>query len=213
MQIIETNLKFRSQPIKRSRTNYIVLHHADASRCTVYDVHQWHLNKDWIGIGYHFFVDKTGRVYRGRPIDTIGAHCPGYNANSVAICCEGNYEQEHMPPAQWKAILELVDYLKQVYPGVKVVGHRDLYSTACPGRYFPLGEIKAGRGPADVAREVIAGMFKDVPNGHWAKGSIERLAKLGLIKGDEKGNFRPDQPITRAEVAVLLDRVLKLIGK
>ncbi len=94
-----------------------------------------------------------------------------------------------------------------------MVGHRDLYSTACPGRYFPLGEIKAGRGPADVAREVIAGMFKDVPNGHWAKGSIERLAKLGLIKGDEKGNFRPDQPITRAEVAVLLDRVLKLIGK
>ena len=63
-----------------------------------------------------------------------------------------------------------------------------------------------------ILQEVLS-MFKDVPAKHWAAGSIERLAKLGIIKGDGQGNFRPDQPITRAEVAALLDRVLKLLGR
>lgn len=63
-----------------------------------------------------------------------------------------------------------------------------------------------------IIQEVLS-MFKDVPANHWAAGSIERLAKLGIIKGDEQGNFRPDQPITRAEVVALLDRILKLLGR
>lgn len=63
-----------------------------------------------------------------------------------------------------------------------------------------------------IIQEVFS-MFKDVPANHWARESIERLAQLGIIKGDEQGNFRPDQPITRAEVAALLDRVLKLLGR
>ena len=60
--------------------------------------------------------------------------------------------------------------------------------------------------------EEVLAMFKDI-NGHWAKESVDRLANLGLIKGDGQGNFRPDQPITRAETVVLLDRLLKLLGK
>jgi len=63
-----------------------------------------------------------------------------------------------------------------------------------------------------IIQEVLS-MFKDVPANHWAAGSIERLAKLGIIAGDGQGNFRPDAPITRAEVVALLDRVLKLLGK
>lgn len=64
----------------------------------------------------------------------------------------------------------------------------------------------------NILQEVLS-MFKDVPTNHWAAGSIERLAKLGIIAGDGQGNFRPDAPITRAEVVALLDRVLKLLGR
>ncbi|KHO62664.1 N-acetylmuramoyl-L-alanine amidase [Thermoanaerobacter sp. YS13] len=63
-----------------------------------------------------------------------------------------------------------------------------------------------------ILREVLP-MFKDVPQNHWAASSIERLAQLGIVKGDEQGNFYPDRPITRAEVAALLDRVLKYLGR
>ncbi|WP_084413195.1 N-acetylmuramoyl-L-alanine amidase [Desulfovirgula thermocuniculi] len=213
MKIIETNLRFNQPLGYRSRTDFIVLHHADATNCTVWDVHQWHLNNGWAGIGYHYFITKAGEIYRGRPRDTIGSHCYGYNSRSVGICCEGNFEEEYMPAAQWRAVLELVRELKRIYPDACVVGHCELNSTSCPGRYFPLEDIKAGRGPVEVVKEVIWGMFKDVPNDHWAKNSIERLAQLGLLKGDEYGNFRPDEPVTRAQLAAVLERLLKFLGK
>ena len=58
--------------------------------------------------------------------------------------------------------------------------------------------------------EVATSMFVDVQS-HWAKGDIEFLASMGLVKGDEAGRFRPDEPITRAETAVLLSRTIRLL--
>jgi N-acetylmuramoyl-L-alanine amidase CwlA len=54
-------------------------------------------------------------------------------------------------------------------------------------------------------------MFKDVATNHWAYKAIELLSKRGILKGDTEGNFNPDKPITRAEVAVVIHRTLKLI--
>lgn len=44
--------------------------------------------------------------------------------------------------------------------------------------------------------------------GSWAEESIKRAEALGYVSGYEDGTFRPDQPITRAEVMSLLNRVL-----
>lgn len=46
----------------------------------------------------------------------------------------------------------------------------------------------------------------------WAASAVSAVYKLGLIKGDNEGNFRPTDPITRQEAAVLLDRVLQHDG-
>lgn len=43
--------------------------------------------------------------------------------------------------------------------------------------------------------------------GHWAEPEIRRVIARGLMQGYEDGSFRPDKPITRAEVAVILDRL------
>jgi len=64
--------------------------------------------------------------------------------------------------------------------------------------------------PLKSTEEVVTSMFADVQS-HWAKGDIEFLASLGLVKGDEAGRFRPDAPITRAETAVLLSRTIRLL--
>lgn len=63
------------------------------------------------------------------------------------------------------------------------------------------------------AIQEVLSMFKDVPANHWAASSIERLAKLGIIQGDEQGNFRPSHPITRAEVATLFDRLIETLSR
>lgn len=51
-------------------------------------------------------------------------------------------------------------------------------------------------------------VFTDV-EGHWAEGYIGIAGALGYINGYPDGTFRPDMPITRAEVAVLLNNVLE----
>ncbi|MGB9920579.1 MAG: S-layer homology domain-containing protein [Moorellales bacterium] len=46
--------------------------------------------------------------------------------------------------------------------------------------------------------------------GHWAEGEILSLARAGILFGYPDGTFRPDRPVTRAELAALLTRVLGL---
>jgi len=48
--------------------------------------------------------------------------------------------------------------------------------------------------------------FIDVTNGYWAKEEIEYLATLGVIGGYPDGTFRPDTPLTRAELSAILVR-------
>jgi len=62
------------------------------------------------------------------------------------------------------------------------------------------------RPTAGEAAETEAG-FRDV-TGHWAEGVIARIASMGLVSGYEDGTFRPQEPITRAELAALLARYL-----
>ncbi|MDD3653673.1 MAG: S-layer homology domain-containing protein [Desulfotomaculaceae bacterium] len=51
------------------------------------------------------------------------------------------------------------------------------------------------------------GTFLDVVPGQWFYGYVEAAAGAGLVKGDG-GKFRPDDLITRAEIATLLVRAI-----
>ncbi len=53
--------------------------------------------------------------------------------------------------------------------------------------------------------------YSDI-TGHWAESEIEKWSNTGIIKGYE-GEFRPDDSITRGEMAVIIDRVLKFVDK
>ena len=48
-------------------------------------------------------------------------------------------------------------------------------------------------------------IFDDVPNGHWAYSYINAAANAGWVKGYPDGSFRPDEPISRAEVVRLVN--------
>lgn len=43
----------------------------------------------------------------------------------------------------------------------------------------------------------------------WAKEAVETVSEKGWMVGDDQGNFRPNDPITRAEIAVLLTRIMQ----
>lgn len=50
----------------------------------------------------------------------------------------------------------------------------------------------------------------DDVTGHWAEKAIRRCMERGLLKGYPDGSFQPDKPVTRAELAVILDRLEEL---
>jgi len=51
-----------------------------------------------------------------------------------------------------------------------------------------------------------AGVFADVPIGHWAGPWIERLAAEGITAGCGTGTYCPDNPVTRGQMAVFLSK-------
>ena len=130
---------------------------------------------------------KDGSIYRGRPIDTVGAHTTDYNSVSIGICFEGNFENETMSSAQIKAGKKLISYLKSLYPSAEMKRHKDFNSTACPGKNFPFEDIKKGEITVTVneAKEIIkkkAGLENDTINFLLCyKYGEELLVKLAKV--------------------------------
>lgn len=58
-------------------------------------------------------------------------------------------------------------------------------------------------------------LFLDLPNDHWAHDAVAELIKAGIVAFTPGGNFRPDDPITRAELfkMVLTARRIDTAGK
>lgn len=51
--------------------------------------------------------------------------------------------------------------------------------------------------------------MKDDITGHWAEREIRSAIERGLLRGYPDGTLRPEQPVTRAELAVILDRLAR----
>ncbi|MAJ46069.1 MAG: hypothetical protein CMJ57_01915 [Planctomycetaceae bacterium] len=101
-----------------------------------------HLNRDggnrWGDIGYHFVVDRAGRVWEARPITYQGAHVKNQNERNIGILCLGNFEQQRPSRDQVRGLEILVVNLRNKYrvPTSRVRTHRELASTLCPGRHL-----------------------------------------------------------------------------
>jgi hypothetical protein len=169
MNIIDVGLNFNSNMQYGNIPNKIVLHHAEASKCTVEDINSWHKANGWAGIGYHYFVRKDGSVYRGRPDNVVGSHCKGNNIGSLGICFEGNYMKETMPQVQYNAGVELIRYLFNKYGTMKIYGHKELFSTECPGNNFPLDDFKNLKTLKTTGYVVT----NYLPNGYKGDGSFD----------------------------------------
>lgn len=129
--------------MSRTKTNWIVIH-CSATRAIqnigAADIRKWHKAQGWVDIGYHYVIRRDGKVENGRPRDAVGSGVKGHNHDSVHICMVGGLNNDTYKPennftlAQWASLEKLVSTLTKVYPGAKVLGHRDFpgVAKACP---------------------------------------------------------------------------------
>ncbi len=77
----------------------------------------------------------------------------------------------------------------------------------CFGRPRAYCTRRCGGPSSGPAGHLPPGEGKDDVTGHWAEKAIRRCMEKGLMKGYEDGSFQPDKGVTRAELAMVLDRL------
>jgi len=147
LQVLLLKKKLTIPSLKKPK--HIVLHHG-AGQLGFMDVNEYHRRK-WgfkssLGyyIGYHYFIEKNGKVYQGRRDTERAAHTvekarPGYwNNNSIGICLQGNFQNETPTDEQLLSLTRLISRKRAQYniPISEIYGHRDISPTLCPGKYL-----------------------------------------------------------------------------
>lgn len=124
----------------------ISIHHNAAQRPHDYDsVAQYtreaaqHYDRLGPGLQYHYCIDNVGEIFHVRPI-TTWLHAVGSTENTsmIAICLDGNFENQQPTREQCEALFQLLTELCTQHPEFPatwpdVRPHADYSATACCG--------------------------------------------------------------------------------
>ena len=184
-QIITAKL----QPLNLSGVTKIALHHmaTDVGVKKIEEIHV--LNNGWIAIGYNYWVGFDGTVYEGRGLN-LGAGVDKQNSGIISIGFQGDYHSKakSMSDAQFNAGIDVIQYVKSKVPAIKTIGgHKDFMATACPGQYFPLAEMIAGRKREKEEEKIMIYNYIDKNMPDWAREPVQWAVDNGVIMGTETG--------------------------
>lgn len=128
------------------RIDKIILHCSatpEGEDFTVEQIRKMHLSRGFSDIGYHWYIGRDGKIYKGRDESKVGAHTTGQNAHSIGVCyCGGcpprsvkdwdRKGKDTRTPAQRASIVKLCKELKGRYPAATLHGHNEFANKACP---------------------------------------------------------------------------------
>jgi len=78
-----------------------------------------------LNVSVQFMVDKDGTIYRLMPENWMGRHVIGLNYSAIGVENVAK-DAAHLTPAQVKADIALVKYLKRKYPTIEyLIGHHE----------------------------------------------------------------------------------------
>jgi N-acetyl-anhydromuramyl-L-alanine amidase AmpD len=133
----------------KNKPTVVITHHtggtdaqplADSSNATVTAIDSWHKQR-WPGftsragwhVGYHYVIEKDGKVTQTRQHDEQGAHCIGMNSSSIGVSFAGNFDLTVPTPAQMQAWYTLYQKLQAEFPGIPTRPHRAYARKTCHG--------------------------------------------------------------------------------
>lgn len=96
------------------------------------------------GIAYHYVIEKDGSVYQVNPDNYLTWHVAKKNTWSLGILVTGDFdadghdgEEDGPTDAQKESLPKLLDYIKNKYPEIEVVGHCEIAAASNPKPYCP----------------------------------------------------------------------------
>lgn len=145
--------------VSESSWEFIIIHHSATESGSVDSIDQEHrrrkdsVGNPWLGIGYHFVIGNGNGMTDGVVEPTFrwneqihGAHSGNavFNSRGIGICLIGDFEKTSPTNAQLKSVRELVKVLASRHRITRenLMGHASVKATACPGKHFPLKELR-----------------------------------------------------------------------
>lgn len=64
--------------------------------------------------------------------------------------------------------------------------------------------------PSDSEEATLSSSYRDMPVAEWARDAITKATAAGYMRGNAAGDFMPGRSITRAEMAVIIERILTI---
>ncbi|BFH15899.1 hypothetical protein J6TS7_23540 [Paenibacillus dendritiformis] len=164
---------------------------------------------------YHIVIDEYEAI-EVLPLNEVAWHAGDGNGDGnrrsigIEICESGNYSK-----TLENAVDLIAKMLKERGWGIdRLRRHYDWSGKICPRLMYDGGKWTAWERFKLMIEKELEGMEKPKqPDyaGHWAEASIRRVMDSGIMNGRGNG-FAPNEPITRAEIAVVVDRLLKKQG-
>ena len=147
INLLPRNGKWKKRDV--SKITDITIHHgASSQNATIEDYNRWHIEeKGWPSIGYHYVINKDGKVFQTNYLDSLSYHNGYNNTVAIGICLIGNFDNYRVPETQYNSLIWLINYLKKIKKLkslTRVIGHKEYVrgKTACPGRYFPIEKTR-----------------------------------------------------------------------
>lgn len=148
-----TSARPRTSDMRRNPTSLtdITIHHdglgtplsstaEGASKARLDLIRRAHVGQGWSDIGYHFAIDRGGRVWQCRPLEWEGAHVKHHNPGNIGILVAGNFMIERPTTAQLDALNSFVNMTRRTYgiPVSRVRTHCEWKdaATSCPGKFL-----------------------------------------------------------------------------
>lgn len=139
----QQSLSFGNIKLKRTtrHINRIIVHCSatvEGKDYTIKDITQWHKQRGYTTIGYHYVIYRDGTIHEGRDINQIGAHTENYNTGSIGICYIGGLDKDGKTPKdtrtneQKTSLRALLAQLRVMYHNPKIYGHNNFAKKACP---------------------------------------------------------------------------------
>jgi hypothetical protein len=96
----------------------------------VNEIRRWHLARGFSNVGYHFLIDREGKILAGRTLELNPAAQKGHNTGTIAIMVHG---LESFSFESLKACRMLCTSINEAYSGkISFHGHSEFSEKICP---------------------------------------------------------------------------------
>ncbi len=107
-----------------------------------------HLGRGFGDIGYHYIIDRKGRLWQGRDMRYQGAHVRDHNEHNLGVMVLGNFNRQSPTDEQYQTLRRtLVHFMKKNRVArAEVHTHQELGPTSCPGHVLQAHMVELRRG-------------------------------------------------------------------